>query len=124
MYTNKSAVMELPVLREEIQQRSIYMASEDVLEPEVSEDLVEEPFILPDLLDYISLPEPDVRRLAPTDHRTLFRIVHACKALVAKGVLADLALSLEIQPTALDLPHGRLWTRLRSKSGKSYKLCN
>ena len=72
------------------------MASEDVFELKANEDLVKEPFVLSDLLDYISLPEPDVRRLAPTDHRTLFGIVCACKALGAKGVLADLALSLEI----------------------------
>ena len=41
------------------------MASKDVFELKANEDLVKEPFVLSDLLDYISLPEPDVRRLAP-----------------------------------------------------------
>lgn len=108
---SECAVKRIHELGKELESLPI-LCKEGKIELVPNEDLVEDPFVLPQILQYISYPS--AKLTAPVNHRELFGIVQACKKLGVTNVLDNLSIFLEVPQTTRSLTRGRLMTKLRS----------
>ncbi len=87
----------------------------DAIFLEPNDALREEPFILPDVLGYLGMPDP--RRWAvPTDYKVLLGMVKVARCLEIEELLNQLGNSLEIPPAELKtMQTGKLMKKIRSQ---------
>ncbi len=80
-----------------------------------SDELREQPFLLPEVLGYLSMPDPTLW-VPPTDHKLVLGLVKIARCLGVEEMIQKLAVCLEITPDALkQMKTGALWKKIRSQ---------
>ena len=91
------------------------------LEP--SDDLREDPFVLPDVLGYLRMPDP-VCWAVPTDLNCLLGIIKLARTLGVNTIIEHLSSVLEIAPeTVKSSKTGALRKKIRDHLRCVYLLC-
>ena len=78
---SKYAVGKISELRSALEK-----CGEDVIVVDPNDDLVEDPFVPPQIIEYVSYP--GVKLITPAKHRKFFGIVHTCKKLGEEDILS------------------------------------
>ncbi len=106
----KQAVYRVPVFK-----RLIDSSPADAVFLVANDDLREDPFLLPNVLGYLGLPDP-ARWAVPEDYKVLLGIVKVARCLGVDEVINHLANTLEIPPAALrTMKTGALLKKIRSQ---------
>ena len=96
----------------------------DVVFLEPSDDLREDPFVLPDVLGYLGMPDP-VCWAVPTDLNRLLGIIKLARTLSVNAIIEHLSSVLEISPeTVKSSKTGALRKKIRDHLRCVYLLCS
>ncbi len=81
-----------------------------------TDNICEDPFVLPHVLGYLGMPDP-ARWAVPDNDKLLLGIVKAAECLGVHKVIQHLASVLEITPSQLkQMKTGQLWKKIRSQT--------